>query len=50
MADGACGTRGAGRFLPLPPPGLAERREELPLLGGVSAPPASVVCVMRYHG
>lgn len=46
---GGCGARGAGLFLLLAPPGLAER-DELPVLGGVSAPVASTACVMLYHG
>lgn len=46
---GGCGARGAGLFLLLVPPGLAER-DKLPALGGVSAPVASTACVMLYHG
>lgn len=49
VPEGGSGARGAGLFLLLVPPGLAER-DELPVLGGLSSPGDSTACVMLYHG
>lgn len=49
LPEGGCGARGAGLFLLLALPGLAER-EELPLVGVASAPAVSAGRVMLYHG